>query len=114
MSLEAELDELTRQFVDAFNRGDAGGAAACYTADAIYANPGPVVVIGRTAIQAAFEQEYATGARILGFKTVSAEGNETCAWAVQRFPTNMGDTVLMIGLRREAGRWLIAAEAVTA
>jgi hypothetical protein len=45
---------------------------------------------------------------------VRADGDGGVAWAIQRFPTNMGDTVLMIALRRESGGWLITSEIVTA
>jgi uncharacterized protein (TIGR02246 family) len=114
MDLQGEIDELTRRFVDAFNRGDASGAAAAYAPDAVYANPGPVVVTGRDAIRDAFAEEHAAGARILGFETLRAEGDGATAWALQRFPTNLGETVLMIALRRGEDGWLIAAETVTA
>jgi uncharacterized protein (TIGR02246 family) len=114
MDLRGEIDALTARFVEAFNRGDAEGAAAGYAADAVYVNPGPVVANGREAIRAAFAAEHRSGARILGFETLRAEGDGRAAWALQRFPTNLGDTVLMIALRREGTAWLIAAETVTA
>ncbi|WP_181708816.1 YybH family protein [Chthonobacter rhizosphaerae] len=114
MDLQDEIDELTRRFVSAFNRGDAAEAASYYTSDAIYANPGPVVAFGREAIRVAFEQEFRSGARITFFETLRCEGDGSSAWALQRFPTNTGETVLMIALRREEGRWLIASETVTA
>ena len=114
MDLIAEIDELTARFVEAFNSGDAAGAASAYALDAIYANPGPTVVEGRDQIQAAFEVEYQSGARILGFETLRADGDGRVAWAIQRFPTNTGDTILMIALRRESWRWLITSEIVTA
>lgn len=114
MSLVAEIDALTARFVEAFNRGDAAEAASAYSADAIYANPGPVVVTGRDQIKAAFEEEYRSGARILSFETIRADGDGEVAWAIQRFPTNMGDTILMIALQRDASGWLITAETVTA
>jgi uncharacterized protein (TIGR02246 family) len=114
MDLVAEIDDLTARFVEAFNSGDAAGAASAYCRDAIYINPGPVVVTGREQIEAAFEVEYRSGARILGFQTMQADGDGNVAWAIQRFPTNMGDTVLMIALRRESGGWLITSEIVTA
>jgi hypothetical protein len=58
--------------------------------------------------------EYRSGARIVGFETVRADGDGRVAWAIQRLPTNMGNTVLMIALRQEDEGWVITSEIVMA
>lgn len=114
MDFREIVDDLTAVFVDAFNRGDAAIAAGLYALDAIYVNPGPVTVTGRAAIQAAFAEEHASGARILGFQTTLAEANGSIGWAVQDFPTSLGPTVVHLALRFEGETWRIAAETVVA
>jgi ketosteroid isomerase-like protein len=114
MDLVSEIDDLTARFVAAFNRGDAAGAASAYAESAIFANPGPVVVSGRDQIRAAFQEEHRRGLRLLGFETLQADGDGLVAWALQRFPSTEGDTIVMIALRHDAAGWSITAETVTA
>ena len=113
MTFRDTVDRLTADFIAAFNRGDAAAAAAAYTDDAIFVNPGPVTVSGRAAVAEAFAAEHASGLRLLGFETVAAEAAGGTGWAIQTFPTSTGPTVIQIALRREEGGvWRIAAETV--
>jgi hypothetical protein len=60
---------------------------------------GPEALVDKllaAALNRATFEEYRSGARIFAFETVRAGGDGQVAWALQRCPTNMGETVLMI------------------
>jgi len=63
------IDQVNRQFMDAFNRGDAAGAVAVYTADATILPPGSPRVQGREGIRQFWQGVMASGVRAVALQT---------------------------------------------
>jgi uncharacterized protein (TIGR02246 family) len=79
--------------------GDAGAIADLYLPNAILLGPGQPAVVGREAIRAAWNQNFATGFRSLTFADVAAEqGNDRAAvlwaWAAEIAPSGQPAQVL--------------------
>lgn len=63
----AELDEIYEQYSQAYSRLDAQGAAALYTRDALYLQPGRAIQQGRTPIQESFARFF-QHSRVVGLQ----------------------------------------------
>ena len=69
--LQTAVQAANNNFMAAFNRGDATGVAACYTADARLLPPGGTMMIGTASITAFWQ-----GAMNMGIKTAKLETKE--------------------------------------
>jgi uncharacterized protein (TIGR02246 family) len=67
------IDRVNRQFVEAFTRGDAQGAAAVYTDDATILPPGSPRVRGRDGIRSFWQSVMDSGVRAVDLRTDDLE-----------------------------------------
>jgi uncharacterized protein (TIGR02246 family) len=67
------IDRVNRTFVDAYNRGDAGGVAAAYTDNATIMPPGSPRVSGRKGIQQFWQGAMDAGVRAVALRTDDIE-----------------------------------------
>ena len=67
------IDRVNRQFVEAFNRGDAAGAVAVYTEDATILPPGGPRVRGRDGIRQFWQAVMDSGVRAVALQTDDLE-----------------------------------------
>ena len=68
--IEQVIEDGTKAFVEAFNRGDAVAIADFYTEDAKLLPPNMEMVSGKQAIQAFWESAWQMGVRSLNLETV--------------------------------------------
>lgn len=73
------------QFIAAFNRGDATGAAAVYTADGQVLPPNSAIVTGRQAIQTFWQGAMDMGIKAVTLETVEVERYGHTAYEVGTF-----------------------------
>ncbi|MGD9894373.1 MAG: SgcJ/EcaC family oxidoreductase [Dehalococcoidia bacterium] len=69
-NVRQEIDRINAQFVAAFNRGDAAGAAGVYTEDATILPPGSDMVQGRENIQGFWQAAMDAGIRAVNLETL--------------------------------------------
>ena len=99
------------QFMVAFSRGDAAGAAAVYTADAQVLPPNSAVVSGKQAIQTLWQGAMHMGVKTVKLETVEVEGFGHTAYEVGTFALQGAEgQVLDAGKyvviwKQEAGQW---------
>jgi uncharacterized protein (TIGR02246 family) len=99
------------RFIAAFNRGDAAGAAAVYTADAQVLPPNSDVITGQQAIQAFWQMAMDMGVKAVKLATVEVAGDGNTAYEVGQFTLQGAEgQVLDAGKyvviwRQEAGQW---------
>jgi len=111
MSFREAVDRLHAQYLDAFRRRDAVGAAAGYTEDAVYLTGGEPVR-GRAAIAAAVAAYWKSGVVEKGLTTLSAEAEGNLGYVLETVETSAGKGTALLVLRRDGqGRWGICAEA---
>ena len=111
MSFREAVDRLHAQYLDAFRRRDAVGAAAGYTEDAVYLTGGEPVR-GRSAIAAAVAAYWDSGVVEKGLTTLSAEAEGNLGYVLETVETSAGKGMALLVLRRDGqGRWGICAEA---
>lgn len=111
MAFREAVDALHAQYLDAFGRRDAVGAAAGYTEDAVYLTGGEPVR-GRAAIAAAVAAYWDSGVVEKGLTTLSAEAEGNLGYVLETVETSAGKGMALLVLRRDAqGRWGICAEA---
>lgn len=96
------------QFMAAFSRGDAAGAAAVYTADAQVLPPNSTVVSGRQAIQTFWQGAMNMGVTAVNLETVEVEEFGNSAYEVGTF-TLQGAEDQMIDAGKYVGIWKHAA-----
>ena len=70
--------ELVREWVDAFNRGDADEMAVFYTEDAVNHQVANEPVTGRDAIRAMFKREFAAAKMVCQIENLFEDGD----WAI--------------------------------
>ena len=99
------------QFMAAFSRGDAAGAAAVYTEDGQVLPPNGASISGRPAIQSLWQGAMDTGVQAVRLETVEVEGDGPTAYEVGTYTLQgMGGQVLDMGKymviwKQEAGQW---------
>ena len=99
------------QFMAAFSRGDAAGAAAVYTADAQVLPPNSDVITGQQAIQTFWQRAMDMGVKAVKLATVEVVGDGHTAYEVGQFTLQGAEgQVLDAGKyvviwRQEAGQW---------
>jgi limonene-1,2-epoxide hydrolase len=78
--------EVVRQWVDAFNRGDADALAALYAEDATNHQVPETAVVGRDAIRRMFEAEFASAEMVCIVEQILEDGE----WAVLEWRDPLG------------------------
>jgi uncharacterized protein (TIGR02246 family) len=71
--VRAEIDRVNQRFVEAWNRGDVGGAMTVYTDDATILPPGAPRVSGRGPIQQFWQGVQDSGVRAVALQTDDLE-----------------------------------------
>src|SRR3954451_25345466 len=79
-SIRQAIEERNREFVAAFNRGDAAGVAANYTEDARVLPPGAPMVRGRQAIEQFWQSIMSIGVREVDLQTEDVEATGDLAY----------------------------------
>ena len=111
--LGAAIAAPIEQFMAAFSRGDAAGAAAVYTADAQVLPPNSDVVTGQQAIQAFWQMAMDMGVKAVKLATVEVAGDGNTAYEVGQFTLQGAEgQVLDAGKyvviwKYEAGQWML-------
>ena len=77
---------MVKKWVDAFNRGDADGLAALYAADAVNHQVANEPVVGRAAIHAMFQREFATADMVCIVENLFQDGE----WAMLEWKDPLG------------------------
>ena len=109
--LGAAIAAPIEQFMAAFSRGDAAGAAAVYTADAQVLAPNSDVITGQQAIQTFWQRAMDMGVKAVKLATVEVVGDGHTAYEVGQFTLQGAEgQVLDAGKyvviwRQEAGQW---------
>lgn len=99
------------QFMAAFSRGDAAGAATVYTDDAQVLPPNSAVVSGKQAIQTFWQGAMHMGVQAVTLETVEVEGFGNTAYEVGTFTLQGAEgQVLDAGKyvviwKQEGGQW---------
>ena len=83
--LRATIAAPIEQFMAAFSRGDAAGAAAVYTADAQVLPPNSDVITGQQAIQTFWQSAMDMGVKAVKLVTVEVAGDGKTAYEVGQF-----------------------------
>ena len=110
-NLRAAVEAGVKQFMAAFNRADAAGLAAMYTANAQVFPPNSDIVTGREAIQKLWQGVMDSGIKGLTIATLEVQGSGDMGYEVGKY-TLMGEggKVLDTGkyiiiFKRENGQW---------
>ena len=90
------------QFMVAFSRGDAAGAAAVYTADAQVLPPNSAVVSGKQAIQTLWQEAMNMGVKAVKLETVEVQGFGDTAYEVGTFALQGAE-----GQELDAGKYVV-------
>ena len=119
-SVRQEIEARNREFMAAFNRGDAAGVAAAYTEDARVLPPGSEPLSGRQAIQQFWQGVMGMGVRGVELRTEHAESVADLAYevgsAILKIQPEGGsettDTVkyVVVWKRRAGGPWQLAVD----
>lgn len=81
-TVRQEIEQRNREFVAAFNRGDAAGVAAAYIEDARVLPPGGAMVSGRQAIQQFWQGVMGMGVREVDLRTQEVEASGDLAYEI--------------------------------
>jgi uncharacterized protein (TIGR02246 family) len=108
----AMIQALDDKFAEAFNKGDAAGVAAMYTADAYVLPPGADMVKGRNAIEALWRgnmQQIAdvkcTAIDVKPLGQNAAREIGTCSFKTKTQPPQDGSLKYAVVWEKEAGKW---------
>ena len=99
------------QFMAAFSRGDAAGAAAVYTADAQVLPPNSDVITGQQAIQTFWQGAMDMGVKAVKLETVEVEGTGILPMKSGRFTLQGAEGQVIdagkyvVIWKQEAGQW---------
>jgi uncharacterized protein (TIGR02246 family) len=80
----AEVDEVNRRFMDAFERGDAASVAALYAEDAVVLPPDAPMISGRAPIEEFWRGLMGAGARGVNLETLRLAGSRDVLHEVGR------------------------------
>src|SRR5687767_9386322 len=84
-NVRAAIEAANKQFIAAFNRGDAAAVAAMYTADARLLPPNSPMGEGRQAIQQFWQGAYRAGVKMVSLETLHVESQGSLAYEVGRY-----------------------------
>jgi uncharacterized protein (TIGR02246 family) len=118
-NVRAAIEAANKQFITAFNRGDAAAVAAMYTADARLLPPNSPMGEGRQAVQQFWQGAYRAGVKMVSLETLHVESQGSFAYEVGRYtltsPTAGGGTTTDTGKyvvvwEREGGKWKLTTD----
>jgi uncharacterized protein (TIGR02246 family) len=113
------IEAANKQFIAAFNRGDAAAVAAMYTADARLLPPNSRMGEGRQAVQQFWQGAIRAGVKMVTLETLHVESQGSFAYEVGRYtltsPTAGGGTTpdtgkYVVVWEREGGKWKLATD----
>jgi len=119
-SARPEIEQRNREFVAAFNRGDAAGVAAGYTDDARVLPPDGATVSERQAIQQFWQAVMGMGIREVDLRTEDVESSGDLAYEIGSAtlkiepqggsPTTSTIKYVVVWKRRAGGPWQLAVD----
>jgi uncharacterized protein (TIGR02246 family) len=110
-TLRAAIAAPIAQFMTAFSRGDAAGAAAIYTDDGQVLPPNSEVVSGKQAIQTFWQGAMNMGIKAVKLETVEVEGDGNTAYEVGTFTLQGAEGQMLdagkyiVIWKQQAGQW---------
>jgi uncharacterized protein (TIGR02246 family) len=118
-SVRTTIEANTRQFIEAFNKGDAATVANMYTMDARVLPPNGEMVEGRANIQKFWQGAISAGLKMVSLETVNVETQGNIAVEVGRYTstlsgaggittTDKGKYVVL--WKREGRSWKLAVD----
>ncbi len=118
-SVRTTIEANTRQFVEAFNKGDAAAVANMYTMDARLMSPNAEMVTGRAGIQTFWQGAISAGLKMVSLESEHIETQGNLAVEVGRYTTTIpgagGVTrtdkgKYVVVWKREGKRWKLAVD----
>jgi len=118
-SARTAIEANTKQFVEAFNKGDAAAVANMYTMDARVLPPNAEMVEGRGNIQKFWQGAMTAGVKMVSLETVHVETQGNVAVEVGRYTTttpgaggttNTDKGKYVVMWKREGGSWKLAVD----
>jgi uncharacterized protein (TIGR02246 family) len=119
-TVRQEIEQRNREFVAAFNRGDAAGVAAMYVEDARVLPPGGAMASGRQAIQQFWQSVMGMGVREVDLRTQEVESSGDLAYEIgaatlaiqpeSGSPTTDTVKYVVVWKRRAGGAWQLAVD----
>lgn len=112
--IRTAIETANKKFLAAFNRGDAAGVAACYTADARLLPPELEMMKGRQAIQSFWQGAMDSGVKKAELETVEVEAREDMAYEIGKYTLTIqppeGEAITARGKylvvwKHQAGTW---------
>ena len=117
--VRAAIEANTKQFIEAFNKGDAAAVANMYTADARLLPPNGEMVEGRENIQKFWQGGISAGLKMVTLETVHVDSQGNMAVEVGRYTltiTRAGGTTTtdkgkyVVQWKREGKNWKLAVD----
>jgi uncharacterized protein (TIGR02246 family) len=118
-SARTAIELLNKQFIEAFNKGDAAGVANMYTMDARVLPPNVEIVEGRSNIQKFWQGAMSAGLKMVSLETVHAETHGDVVLEIGRYTLTMpgagGTTTtdkgkFVVVWKREGESWKLAVD----
>ena len=118
-SARTAIEANTKQFTEAFNKGDAAAVANLYTMDARLLPPNSEMVEGRPNIQKFWQGAMTAGVKMVSLETVHVETQGNVAIEIGRYTTTMpgagGTTTTdkgkyVVVWKREGESWKLAID----
>ena len=109
--IRAAIAAPIEQFMAAFSRGDAAGAAAVYTDDAQVLPPNSDIVSGKQAIQRLWQGAMDMGIKAVKLETVEVEGHGHTAHEVGKYSLQGTESQILdagkyvVIWKQEGGQW---------
>jgi uncharacterized protein (TIGR02246 family) len=118
-SVRTAIEANTKQFTEAFNKGDAAAVANMYTMDARVLPPNGEMVEGRSNIQKFWQGAMSAGVKMVSLETVHVETQGNFAVEIGRYTTTIpgagGTTTTdkgkyVVVWKREGESWKLAVD----
>jgi uncharacterized protein (TIGR02246 family) len=119
-TVRQEIEQRNREFVAAFNRGDAAGVAGTYVEDARVLPPGGMTVRGRQAVQQFWQSVMGMGVREIDLRTQEVESSGDLAYEIgaatltiqpeSGSPTTDIVKYVVVWKRQAGGAWYLAVD----
>lgn len=118
-SARTAIEANTKQFTEAFNKGDAAAVANLYTTDARMLPPNSEMVEGRANIQKFWQGAITAGMKLESLETLHVETQGNIAVEIGRYTTTLsvaGGTPTtdkgkyVVVWKREGGSWKLAVD----
>ena len=118
-SARTAIEANTKQFTEAFNKGDAAAVANLYTTDARMLPPNAEMVDGRANIQKYWQGAMSAGVKMVSLETVHVETQGNIAVEIGRYTTTIPGAgsitttdkgKYVVVWKREGGSWKLAVD----